>query len=209
MDYIHLRLPRPDGQQLLLGHVYKNYYSEIRQFAYKLVDNYQQAEDITQESFIKLHNKNEFDDSEHVKYFLYRVTKNACFDVIRSRKRKELHKKDYNYLAEKFVPGLEFSGKLAFLKLAFHKGLRKEIEQIPHSCKEVTALHFLEGKSFPEIAAMLSVSPQYVGKQQKTCIEILKNRFLQFLKTNTPFSLVIFILIATYFVISLCRFCPS
>ena len=61
-----------------------------------------------------------------------------------------------------------------------------------------------DGESISEIADMLSVSPQYAGKQKRTCLEILKESYRQFLEANTPFSILIFTFISTYFLTNFC-----
>ena len=195
MHYIQLRLPSPDGQRLPFDSVFKKYYAYIRKYANSFIDNLPLSEEIAIDSLMKVYKKKEFDDEENVKSFLLHVTRNACLDILKGRKRKEPHIKDFNYVTEKFVPGPNFPERQAMLELEFYKGLRKEIEQISHSCKQITALRFLEGKSVPEIAEMLSCSPQYVRRQQKTCAQILKDKFGRFIDTGNPFNTLIFIFI--------------
>jgi len=70
------------------------YRKTVFRVAYNITGNYEDAEDVSQEAFMKLYSsKKRFDGDEHVKAFLIRVTINAARSLARSSwsaKRGEL-----------------------------------------------------------------------------------------------------------------------
>src|ERR1700750_3226025 len=72
------------GQRTAFNYVFDHYYQALRFFANRLVQDTFAAEDITQETFIKLWEKHTgFHSPQAIKSFLYITTRNACFNFIK------------------------------------------------------------------------------------------------------------------------------
>jgi RNA polymerase sigma-70 factor, ECF subfamily len=60
--------------------------------AYRMTGNEQDAEDVVQEAFLRAYRGLErFEDRSQVGSWLYRITANCAFDILRSRQRREDH----------------------------------------------------------------------------------------------------------------------
>lgn len=71
--------------------VYKKYAALIYRVSYNVVCNKDDAEDIVQEVFIEYFTQNKtFNDEEHEKAWILRVTKNICKNTLRSKSRKNI-----------------------------------------------------------------------------------------------------------------------
>ena len=65
------------------------YYSLVYRVAFSQIKNHADAEDITQEVFLKLlHNDMKFENIEHEKAWIIRVTLNQCKDLLKSKWKK-------------------------------------------------------------------------------------------------------------------------
>src|SRR5438105_1775233 len=77
------------GEEKGFAYFFNLYYPRICFFAIRLLDERVEAEDITEEAFIKLWGRREqFESPEAIKNFLYLVARNACFDFLRQDKRQ-------------------------------------------------------------------------------------------------------------------------
>lgn len=69
-----------------LEQFYRDYYALVFRVAFSQVKNHADAEDISQEAFVRLlRSQPEFADSEHEKAWMIRVTLNLCKDLQKSK----------------------------------------------------------------------------------------------------------------------------
>ncbi len=128
--------------------------------AYSYVKNCADAEDITQEAFLKLYNSKEtFADDKNVKAWLIRVTSNIAKNYLSSPwvKRSAPLTEDIPLKSEKDYELLEALNRL-------NKNYRVAIY-----------LHYYEGYSVAEIALMLNISESNVKARLKRGRDKLKN----------------------------------
>jgi len=78
------------GDEKSLGFLIKRYLKPIYNFVYRYVSEAASAEDITQETFVKVwKNLNKFDQRKHFKTWIFCLAKNTAIDFL--RKKKEIH----------------------------------------------------------------------------------------------------------------------
>ena len=108
------------------------------------------AEDVYQDVFLRLLDQPDRNwDSEHMKAWLIRATLNRCADLYRFRLRRPV-------LALEDIP--EFA-RPADEKAA---GLWDAVARLPEKLRTAVHLHYAEGYSTEEIAALLEVPPATV-----------------------------------------------
>ena len=119
------------------------------------------ADDITQNVFLKLlQEKKPFDSDEHVKHWLIRVTVNECKNLVRSRW----------WRAESIE---EYAGQLAFDNQT-QSDLFYMVMALPRKYRLPIYLHYYEGYSTHEIGQMLKLPKNTVCTQLKRGRELLK-----------------------------------
>ena len=119
------------------------------------------ADDITQNVFLKLlQEKKPFDSDEHVKRWLIRVTVNECKNLVRSRW----------WRAESIE---EYAGQLAFDNQT-QSDLFHMVMALPRKYRLPIYLHYYEGYSTQEIGQMLKLPKNTVCTQLKRGRELLK-----------------------------------
>jgi len=121
------------------------------------------AEDAVQETFIKYMKKApEFESSEHEKAWLIRVATNKCRDILRFRLR---HDELDPYATAEY----ELDDSESFIIHAMY--------ELPEKLKCVMYLHYVEGYSVGEIAAIIKKTPSAVKMRLKKGREVLKTRY--------------------------------
>ncbi|GAA4798420.1 RNA polymerase sigma-70 factor [Olivibacter ginsenosidimutans] len=135
--------------------IYKNYYQLLCHFAYGYLGNHALSEDIVQGILVKLwQEKVQFDDEAHLKHYLYKSVKNRCLNEVNT-----------SIIRDKITQKLSAAAESEENDL-FHHIVRTElygrilqaIDALPNKTAAVFKLAYLEQKSNPEIAELLSLS---------------------------------------------------
>jgi len=122
----------------------------VMRIAASLLKNTSDAENITQEVFIKLFlTQKRFKSSEHKKAWLIRVTKNLCKDYLKSASRHS------------HVPLDEATDIPCFDKDMDE--LIDLIRKLPEQYREIIFLHYYEGHTAERIARMTGLSESNVA----------------------------------------------
>lgn len=84
-----------DGDSTAFKVLYEQFHQPVFRTAFRLLEDRMRAEDVTQEVFVSIHQKLEaFDFNSVFKTWCYRITVNACYDVMRKQKRRSRYKKE-------------------------------------------------------------------------------------------------------------------
>lgn len=139
----------------------QRYIDTVYRVALNYLKSPSDADDITQNVFLKLlQEKKPFDSDEHVKHWLIRVTVNECKNLVRSRW----------WRAESIE---EYAGQLAFDNQA-QSDLFHMVMALPRKYRLPIYLYYYEGYSTQEIGQMLKLPKNTVCTQLKRGRELLK-----------------------------------
>lgn len=109
--------------------------------------NQADAEDVFQTVFLKYALTNQqFESPEHEKAWLIRVTINACKDLLKSFFRRN------TVSLEEAAPAVSSE----------HTAVLEAVWSLPKNYRDVVYLHYYEGYTAPEIAAILKKNPNTV-----------------------------------------------
>ena len=148
-----------------LQSIYNEHNSMVYNLALNYLHNTQDAEETTQDVFIKVHQRYEnFNHSSSLKTWIYRITINHCLDVIKARKRF----KRFGFLIE-ILPDSHFKGTVEFN----HPGIELEqkeatqnimnkIAQLPQKQQTALILKSIEGLSQKEISVIMEISEKAI-----------------------------------------------
>ena len=127
----------------LFHRIYQQYGPALYRFCLLQMKNAADAEDALQEVFLKrLYRAPVFDSPEHEKRWLYRVALNQCRDELRRKRRTEVPLEEAALLA---VPEPQ-------------RELLAHVAALPEKFRTVIHLHYYEGYTVEELAALLGVS---------------------------------------------------
>ncbi len=144
-----------EGNQEAFLFVYKNYSSKVYTTAMNYVQNSEDAEEITQDVFLKVHKyASTFKGKSSINTWIYRITVNTALNVIEKRKRFKLvpFSTNINEPINFEHPGVleENKEKAKILYLV--------INQLPDAQKTSFILGFIEEQPRQEIANIMGVS---------------------------------------------------
>jgi len=146
---------------------YERYSNMIFKISILNLKNIADAEDVTQEVFLKLmcQTNTEFVDADHEKCWIIRVTINLCKDRIKSFWNKNKNNiEDYQEL---------YSDNL--FEVDYHDlEILQKIMKLPVKYKEVIHLYYYEGYSIKEISKILNYGESTIKMRMKRGREALK-----------------------------------
>ncbi len=152
----------------LLASVYTEYSGAIHTYAYNLLNNREDADDVTQEVFIRVHaHLGQLRDPARLKSWLYRIATNLCMDHLRRRSRvrrvlgRALSLTPFTEDGEQ-QPSHEFEqpGSTAEIdSVAERDHIARTLRRMPPKYAACLLLHSVQGLSYREIADVLGLTP--------------------------------------------------
>ena len=129
----------------------KEYQDQAWTVARYILKDAQEAEDATQEAFVKLWNNQDSIDPERIKPWLMKVTRNGCLD--RLRRRRDNVEFDESYM------GGEVSGPMQDVAAnEIGVWLKRAIAGLKEPYRSLVVLRDVNQHSYEEVAGMLELS---------------------------------------------------
>jgi RNA polymerase sigma-70 factor (ECF subfamily) len=138
----------------------ERYQDRIFSFARYLLSNREEAEEVTQEVLIRLWRHQDGLDVERVGSWLLRVTRNACYDLLRSRRSANRAMPQVSLEDEEAaheVAGPERDPESLAQTADFKRALAAALRELAEPYKSVVVLHEVQGLPHHEIAEALGI----------------------------------------------------
>jgi len=139
----------PTWDEVVRQHADRTY-----RLAYRLSGNAQDAEDLTQETFIRVFRSLSSYQPGTFEGWMHRITTNLFLDMVRRRNRVRMEALPDDYDR---VPGAEPSPEQAFSASNFDPDLQDALESLAPEFRAAVVLCDVEGLSYEEIGATLGV----------------------------------------------------
>ena len=163
------------GSEEAFGVLFKEWYPAISYFAFSMLKDSGEAEDITEDAFIKLWNRRRiFTSLPRCKAYLYSCVRNAAIDLIRRRKISNSGMLELKYLT--LDRSESYFDKVVEAELA--NRLYAAIETLPPGCRKIVTMVYKEGKNNHEVASALNLSVNTVRNQKQRAISLLRKKLL-------------------------------
>ena len=161
------------GNDRAFNYFFNKYVDLVFQFSKSYIKSDVEAEEITQQVFIKLWERRErINPDKSFKNYLFTIVMNTIRDAFNEKaKENEFKLEMFNYMN---------TNNDEEDKLNFHlylKVLDELIEYLPEKRKEVFILHKKQGLTIHEIATFLNVSPKTVENNYTSAIKELRQGF--------------------------------
>jgi RNA polymerase sigma factor (sigma-70 family) len=157
--------------------IYQKYVKDIYRFSYFSLNNKENAEDITSDTFIRLYEYG-LENLDNVRPWLYKVCRNLIYDRYY---RSNMQKNNINVEENEFdeLENIFGSKDLESAVLDSHTVdlIQKELETVDTLTAEIIVLRLWEEFKFSEIAEMLDLKENTVKQRFYRGIEEIKNRF--------------------------------
>nr|BBH94655.1 RNA polymerase sigma factor [Thermogemmatispora argillosa] len=176
-----------DDNALALSRLYERFSRPIHSYIYHLLGNREDADDMTQEVFIRaclawdhLH------DRENLAAWLYRIATNLCVDLLRRRKRiawwplslsSHQGNHDESSISEEFALLLADSGGIP--EVIEREHIRAALAAMPFDYAVVLVLSAVQGLPYQEIAAIIGISPNAAATRISRAKKMFIERYIR------------------------------
>lgn len=144
----------------------KKYIDMVFRLAYQYTNHFADAEDITQNAFLALlQARNDFEDEDHIRFWLIRVTVNECKKWHRSPWRRHVSYED-------------MSSNLVQISQE-DRIVMDAVMRLPRKYRVALYLYYYEGYSTQEIADILKIPKGTVCTNLSRGRELLRKQFLE------------------------------
>ncbi len=153
-------------------HCFDQHESGLLRFASKILRNEDLAQEVVQDVFVKLWEKFDDKDLGAESQWLFTVTRNACFDILRKNKKTHVDITDYT---DELADQNEQADVL--LETQEDKNyLIKQLESLKPEQREILHLKFSEKKSYSEISKITGMSTNHIAVFVFNIIKKLRNQ---------------------------------
>jgi RNA polymerase sigma-70 factor (ECF subfamily) len=176
------------GDEAAFGEVMRRYRSPITNYIYRFLNDYEEAVDLAQETFVRVYFALERYHTEYAfSTYIYRIATNLAISEIRKRKRRKLvsltglfqfdneEAQDFNPPDEKPLPDENLIEGEQSTTIA------RAIATLPEKYRAPIVLRDVEGKSYEEVAAImqlgLGTTKSRISRARKLLREKLENYF--------------------------------
>ncbi len=140
------------------------YEKKIYNLAYRMMGNHEDANDMTQEAFIRAYQAlDTFRGDARFSTWLYRIATNVCLDELRKKSRRRTESLDQPIYTDdgavsREIPDWSTNPDEALSKHQIQEMVWKGIQMLPDDQKNVLILRDIQGHSYEEIADITQVS---------------------------------------------------
>jgi len=165
-----------DGEQEAFEPLVRRYSDSIVRFVYHMVGDFQTAEDIAQETFIKAFaHLRRLEQPERFSTWLYSIARHSCLDWIRARRSGP----SVEDLAE---VGAEIADQSADAPDTpaeageLHSEVVAELQRLRADYREIILLKHIHELSYKEIGEIVGLSASAVGEKLSRVRQMLRDR---------------------------------
>jgi RNA polymerase sigma-70 factor (family 1) len=156
--------------QVEFDQVFMDCYKPLRNFIYYKTGDMQTAEDIAQDTFLKLWEKKESIILKTVKPLLYKIANNLFLNKIDHE--KVLLKFDTDYQEDKFRETPDFELEIK----EFDRRLQESLNEMDERNRTVFLMNRIDDLTYAQIAENLGLSVKAVEKRMSKAMGFLKDR---------------------------------
>ena len=163
----------------------KQYMDMVFRIAYGYLKNSSDAEDVTQEAFLKAYRSlSSFRGDSKFSVWLYRIVSNLCLDFLRARSRRPSQsltvEDDEGEVGELEIPDEHFSPEKLLDRKLTRESVQRGLASLPDDARQILLLRELKGLSYEEIADVLDLEPGTVKSRifrarKKLCAFLLQD----------------------------------
>lgn len=165
------------GNEDAFAELVERYAQTVFYFLLRFVHDRATAEDLAQETFLKVwKNIKKFDSSKNFKTWLFTIAKNTAFDYLKKRKDvpfSSFFEEGENNKFTEIVEDEILSDSLLHRKDAAEE-LKKALEKIPEAYQIILNMHYQDDFSLQEIAEILDLPYNTVKSQHGRALTSLR-----------------------------------
>ena len=167
------------GDTKAFAELTKRHLGGVYSFTVRFIGNAEEAEDITQETFLKAWKslKKYGSRASKFKTWLFRIARNSAIDFLRKKKHIPFSQFETesgtNVLTETVADTEELPDTL-LMKLEDAKELNVTLEQLPPKAREILLLYYTNELTFEEIGTILGEPTNTVKSRHRRALQALR-----------------------------------
>ena len=166
------------GEHKAYEMLFKEFYAPLCRYAYSILRDADEAEDLVQKTFCKLYDQREsIEIHTSVKSYLYQIVHNDCLNKIKQQSIRAEHNLHYAYEKDTMSNNVENT----VLANELEQKISTIVESLPPRCKEIFNMSRRQYLSYAEIANELSISANTVETQMVKALRILRTGLKEYI----------------------------
>jgi len=166
------------GDRKSLEILIRRYLKPIYGFVYRYVGNSQDAEDITQDAFVKMwRNLKRFDKRKSFKTWVFTIAKNTAMDVLKKKKTipfSEFDNEEGENILTETLADQRFLADKVFERASIVQLLQSAIDNLLPKYRLVLSLRYNDNLNFREIAEILGEPLNTIKSRHRRALTIFK-----------------------------------
>ncbi len=164
--------------------LFLKYNKRLYVYCFKMISNRFEAEEITQDTFIKVWEaRQNIDENRSFSGYIFKIAHNKLFNLI----RKKINERYYKEYLEEYAETIEKSTE-AYINFKELENLLDELtDKLPERRKRIFLLSRNDGLTYKEIARKLNISENTVDTQIRKVLDffrqVLREKFLTVIRT--------------------------
>lgn len=165
------------GERSAMKVFFEKYYNPLVKFVWSMVRDEDDAENITQDSFLKIWSiREQMDPSLNIKSLLYKIARNNALNFLKHNKVQEQGRQ---YL--RIVRDTPRSPEADYLNKELGEAIETAISNLPEKCRNVFIMNRLDRLKYHEIAEILGLSIKTVEAHMGRAYKYLRKNLSQFI----------------------------
>jgi RNA polymerase sigma-70 factor (ECF subfamily) len=158
--------------------VFKTHYKNLHAYAFTILKDEDEAEEMVQQVFFKL-----WERSEHLSFsgsiaaYLYRAVHNESLNFIKHQKVKAGHQLHVAYS----MKNKSEQAQPKMIRKELENKFRQALNELPEQCRTVFQLSRFEDMKYKEIADKLDISVKTVENHMGKALKLLRTKLVDFL----------------------------
>lgn len=172
-----------DGDEAAFQEIVRRYRNPITNFVYRMIDDYDRAVELSQETFIRVYTSaSRYQANYSFSTYIYRIASNLAISELRRRKRRKLvslftpFTNDDGEPVEIDPPDAGPLQDETMIENERRKAVTRAITSLPEKYRAAIVLRDVEGMSYDQIAETLKLSEGTVKSRINRARNLLKEK---------------------------------
>jgi RNA polymerase sigma-70 factor, ECF subfamily len=172
-----------DGDEAAFQEIVRRYRNPITNFVYRMIDDYERAVELAQETFIRVYTSaSRYQANYSFSTYIYRIATNLAISELRRRKRRKVvslfspFTNDDGEAIEIDPPDSNPLQDETLIKTERRKAVARAITSLPEKYRAAIVLRDVEGLSYDRIAEVLKLSEGTVKSRINRARNLLKEK---------------------------------
>ena len=163
------------GEEKGFTYFFNALYPALLYYAFRILGDKPTAEDVVEESFIKIWERHStFTHPKVIKAWLYTTVRNGCLNRLQQQQRA-INQQDQ--LAKLSEGEYESFALHEIIRAEVIRELHENIESLPTACRQIFKMLYIQGKTVREIAEELKLSISTIKNQKARGLGLLRKRY--------------------------------